>query len=73
MLLSSSLSAASQATRPDSSTKAWGQLATQLVADIDQQPAMLTGGELRDYQMQASPSGNICSVQMIILPAASLV
>ena len=30
----------------------WGQLAQRLTADIEHQPVLLTGGELRDYQMQ---------------------
>lgn len=35
---------------------AWGRLAERLVADVQQQPALLEGGELRDYQMQVSVS-----------------
>lgn len=30
----------------------WGQLAERLTADIEEQPARLTGGQLRDYQLQ---------------------
>lgn len=34
------------------SSNAWGMLAAQLPARIATQPKMLTGGELREYQMQ---------------------
>lgn len=34
------------------SSGAWANLAAQLHADIQQQPAMLKGGQLREYQMQ---------------------
>ena len=36
------------------STASWSKLAEQIHADVKEQPKMLTGGELRDYQMQAS-------------------
>lgn len=34
------------------SSSAWSRLAAQLPAHIATQPKMLTGGELREYQMQ---------------------
>jgi hypothetical protein len=34
------------------SSKAWVKLAAQLPADIPQQPSMVKGGQLREYQMQ---------------------
>ncbi len=33
---------------------AWSALASHLVADVRQQPSMLAGGQLRDYQMHVS-------------------
>jgi hypothetical protein len=37
------------------SSAAWGRLAAQLVAgEVEQQPRMLKGGQLRDYQMHVS-------------------
>jgi hypothetical protein len=37
------------------SSAAWGRLAQQLVAGgVEQQPRMLKGGQLRDYQMHVS-------------------
>jgi hypothetical protein len=35
-------------------TESWASLAQALVADIPHQPAMLQGGELREYQMHVS-------------------
>jgi hypothetical protein len=34
------------------SSAAWIKLAAQLPADIQQQPSMVKGGQLREYQMQ---------------------
>jgi hypothetical protein len=34
------------------SSNAWVKLAAQLPADIPQQPSMVKGGQLREYQMQ---------------------
>ena len=36
----------------DSSGTSWDQLAASFQADISVQPKLLTGGELREYQMQ---------------------
>lgn len=33
----------------------WNSLAASFCADIEQQPRMVTGGELREYQMHVSP------------------
>jgi hypothetical protein len=38
------------------SSAAWIKLAAQLPADIQQQPSMVKGGQLREYQMQVSPA-----------------
>jgi hypothetical protein len=37
------------------STSAWNCLAKKLQADIPSQPALLTGGQLSEYQMQVRP------------------
>ncbi len=36
------------------SASAWSKLASMLVADVREQPRMLRGGQLRDYQMHVS-------------------
>jgi hypothetical protein len=39
------------------SSAAWIKLAAQLPADIQQQPSMVKGGQLREYQMQVRHKG----------------
>ena len=46
------------------SNKQWIQLACGLEADISHQPALLQGGELRDYQMKASRTAPITHQDM---------
>ena len=36
------------------SSEGWNRLAASFQAEIDQQPALLVGGELREYQMQVN-------------------
>lgn len=43
----------------EGSSEGWNQLAASFQADIAQQPELLIGGELREYQMHVKD--NLCS------------
>ena len=49
------------------SSEQWVHLAAGFEADISQQPALLQGGELRDYQMKVSMHSIACYVSMPVM------
>jgi hypothetical protein len=42
------------------SSNCWSRLAAAIPADIPEQPALLTGGQLREYQMQVRQPAWTC-------------